>query len=343
MMPRLRLQNLLEGKPADRVPFCPAVYEHKAALVGLTPSEMCRDADLFERAIVREVEVYDADMLVVGCDVYNVEAEATGCEIFYPGSNDVPTISRRPLEANGDLSRLSLPNPEKDGRMPLHIEVGRRIQRRFGEERLVRGALSAPFSIAAELVGSTQILMALIDNPAWAGKLLDFTKEIVKSYGRAFIEQGLGVILFDSHAAPPLTSPELYRKIILPPTAEVIDYFRRALGVPLVPYIMGGNTAPLLEELILTGSNNILCDYKADLRFFVERLRAEPILLRANLDPGFLRAQPADRIKAKAHDLLAVGLRYPRFIMGTGILPYDISPEKVVAVRQALEEESLSG
>lgn len=341
LTPRQRIYNLLEGKGVDRTPFCPAIYEHKAALIGVTPSEMCRDADLFEKAIIREVEVYEPDMLVIGCDVYNVEAEAAGSKVYYPDTNDVPAVERRVLCVGDEISRFKLPDPKKDGRMPLHLEVGRRIQRRFGREKIGRGALSAPFSIASEIVGPEQILMAMIDQPAWVSELIAFTKEIVKSYGKAFAQNGLGIILFDSHAAPPLTSPELYRRIILPPTAEVIRYFRRELDIPLVPYIMGGDTAALLEEIIETGTNNILCDYKADLNFFVGRLKNEPILLRANLDPGFLKAQPTELIKAKVRDILTIGRRQPRFLMGTGILPYDISPEKVIAVREALDEDSM--
>jgi len=78
MTPRERIERLLRGEPADRVPFCPAVYEHKAALIGTTPSFLSRDAGLFEKALVREAELYGPDLLTVGCDVYNLEAEAGG-------------------------------------------------------------------------------------------------------------------------------------------------------------------------------------------------------------------------------------------------------------------------
>lgn len=338
LTPRQRIDRLLQGKSVDRVPFCPAVYEHKAALIDVRPSEMCRDVGLFERAIVREVEVYDPDMLVVGCDVYNVEAEAAGCAVLYPDSTGVPAVRTRALEPGDDVSTLRAPDPSKDGRMPLHLEVGRRIRERFGRDRIVRGALTAPFSMAAELAGPEALLMAMIDRPAWVSELLRFTAEVGKSYGRAFAAAGLGVILFDSHASPPMTNPEIYRKIILPPTAEVIRYFRHDLEIPLVPYIMGGDTGVLLEDIVRTGTNNILCDYRADLSVFVDKLKDEPILLRANISPAFLEAQPVEAIRSKVLDVLTVGRRHPRLLMGTGILPYDIPPEKALAVREALEE-----
>ena len=342
LTPRQRIERLLEGKTADRVPFCPAVYEHKAALIGVRPSEMCRDADLFERAIVREVEVYDPDMLVVGCDVYDVEAEAIGCEVLYPDSTGVPAVRTRVIGPGDDVQALAVPDPSRDGRMPLHLEVGRRIQARFGRERIVRGALTAPFSMAAELAGPEELLVAMLDRPALAGDLLRFAAEVCKSYGRAFAEAGLGVILFDSHASPPMTYPEIYRRIILPPTAGVIRYFRRDLGIPLVPYIMGGDTGALLGDIVSTGTNNVLCDFRADLNVFVSQLKDEPVLLRANISPGLLAAQPVEAIRAKVREILAVGRGHPRFLMGTGILPYDIQPEKVLAVRETLEERASS-
>lgn len=340
MTPRELIESLLAGRPADRIPFCPAVYEHKAALIGETPSRMSRDTALFERAITREIEVYQPDMVVVGCDVYNVEAEAAGCKVRFYDSNDVPSICARIIAPGGDISGLIAPDPLKDGRMPVNLEVGKRIQKRFGHERIIRGALSAPFSLASELAGSEPLLLALMDRPEWVSKLLFFCAGITKAYGKAFVERGLGVILFDSHASPPLVSPEIYKKIILPPTAAVISYFRSDLGVSLVPYIMGGDTSILLDLLLETGTNNILCDFKSNLHDFVRRLRGKPVLLRANLDPYFLLTAPLDKIKTKLGEVLAEGRRHPLFMLGTGILPYDMPPEKVVAVREILEEKA---
>jgi len=339
MTGRERIESLLAGRPADRVPFCPAIYEHKAALVGTTPSRLSRDPGLLERALLREAELYRADLLVVGCDVYNVEAEAAGCEVRFSETNDVPSIVTRVIEPGDDTARLRIPDPEKDGRMPVFLEAGRRVVAALGREIIVRGALSAPFSLAAELVGAERLLLALIDDPGWVESLLRRAALIVKVYGRAFHERGLGVILFDSHAAPPLVPPRLYKDVVLPATASVISYFRADLDIPLVPYIMGGDTGRLLDLILATGSNNILCDFRADLASFVSRLAGKTVLLRANIDPRLLLSASPEEIRARTREVLAVGRRHPGFLLGTGILPYDLRPEKVIAVRDALDEK----
>lgn len=335
--PRQRIENLLAGRPVDRVPFCPAIYEHKAALIGTTPSDMSRDVDLFERALVREVEIYRPDLLTVGCDVYNIEAEALGCEVRFSETNDVPSIATRVIRPGEAVSRLRVPDPARAGRMPVNLEAGRRAQTRFGRDMIVRGALSAPFSMACELVGAEAMLTAVLDDPGWVSELLLFTTEVAKAYGRAFVERGLGVILFDSHASPPLLSPKLYRRIVLPPTASLIAFFRRDLGVLLIPYIIGGDTASILDAILDTGTNNVLCDFRADLAAFVDRLRGTNVLLRANLDPRLILTAPPAAVKARAREILDIGRRHSAFLLGTGILPYDMPPGQVLAAREALD------
>ncbi len=337
MTPKQRIECLLAGKPADRVPFCPAVYEHKAALVGATPSELCRNAGLFLRALEREVELYEPDILTVGCDVYNVEAEAAGCRVEYFAGNDVPAVAAHAARPGGDLSGLRLPDPERDGRLPLHLEVGSKALRRFGGERIVRGAVSGPFSLACSLAGAEAVLAAALEEPEWVKRLLFFASETIRSYGRALIERGLGVVIFDSAASPPLLSPRLFRDLVLPVAAGIVKYFREELGVPLVPYILGGDTSLILDDILAAGTNNILCDFRADLGSYVERTLALPVLLRANLDPAVLLSGTDEEIRSKARSLLGAGRRHPRFMLGTGILAYDTPPRAVLAVRSTLE------
>ncbi len=71
----------------------------------------------------KEVETYDADMLVIGIDLYNVEAEAMGCKVVYfENSTEVPAIVEPLIAGPSDLSKLHLPDPDTDGRMPLYLK-----------------------------------------------------------------------------------------------------------------------------------------------------------------------------------------------------------------------------
>ena len=51
MTGRERVDRTYAFEAVDRVPFVPAVYEHKARLVGRRPSEVCRSLDLLLEAL----------------------------------------------------------------------------------------------------------------------------------------------------------------------------------------------------------------------------------------------------------------------------------------------------
>jgi len=112
---------------ADRIPFVPAIYEHKGALVGKSPSEICRNPEYLYAGLRRELELYDPDMLVIGIDVYNVEAEALGCRWSI---SKIPTIARassNPLSTARPLCRkLGVPDPTLPAGCPCILEVADR-------------------------------------------------------------------------------------------------------------------------------------------------------------------------------------------------------------------------
>ena len=144
----------------------PAIYEHKGALVGKSPSEICRNADFLYAGLKREAELYDADMLVIGIDVYNVEAEALGCKVeYFENSNNVPAIVEPLISGPADLGRLGLPDPSRDGRMPVYLDVAARLGRELGPEMILRGAVTGPFSLATSLMG---LEIAVEGRPEWS-------------------------------------------------------------------------------------------------------------------------------------------------------------------------------
>ncbi len=341
MTPKQRIDCLLEGRRPDRIPFVPAVYEHKASLIGKTPSEVARNTDLFAKAVLKEYEIYQPDLLTIGIDVYDIEAEAIGCEVqYFDDSCDIPAIKRHILAEGAELGDLRIPNPFEDGRMPVMLEVGGRIARELRDEIYVRGAMSGPFSVACGLMGTERLLTMCIEQPEDAKAVLQFCTEVVKQYALAFLENGLQVIVFDSNGAPPLVSPGMYHELVLPSVQELLECLKRS-HVRLIPYIVGGDTTSILNSLLETGANNLLADYSVNLRRFVEAVTPRGILLRGNVDPALVASGTREAIGDAARTLLNQGREYPRFIMGTGVIPYTTAPENVLAVKEVILENIL--
>jgi uroporphyrinogen decarboxylase len=339
MTKRERVERAYALGDTDRPPFVPAVYEHKAALIGRTPSEVCRDAGLLLEALVRELETYDPDLLTVGIDVYNVEAEAIGCRVrYFDGANDVPAVETPVIGAAGDLRKLGLPDPERDGRMPLFLKAARGLRQRVGAGLFVRGALTGPFSLAAALAGTENLLLATEDDPAFVRALLDFCGRVAVEYGRAFVEAGVGVALFDSKASPAAASPRVFHQFVLPAYRDVVMPGLVAAGAGPLPLIIGGDTTSILEDLVRTGATQLLCDAGADLAAFKARCRQERLALRVNVDARLVhRGTPAE-IRAEARRLLEAAHGHPGLLFGCGVVAYDTPVENVLALGDALKK-----
>jgi len=328
------------GQP-DRPPFVPAVYEHKAALIGQTPSRVCRDGGLLHEALLKELDAYDPDMLVAGVDVYNVEAEALGCGVsYFDDSNDVPAVTGPLLGSPGDLGKLGVPDPESDGRMPLFLEAARRLRRDLGDDVFVRGALTGPFSLAGALMGTEKLLMATADDPSFVRRLLDFCGRVTAAYGRAFLAGGAGIILFDSEASPGAASPRVFHEFVLPVYRDLVMPALADAGARYRPLIIGGDTTSILEDLLRTGATQLLCDAGSDLGAFKRRCREERLAFRASVDARLVhRGSPAD-IRAEALRILGATRGQAGLLFGCGVVAYDTTPANVLALRSALEDFS---
>ena len=124
-----RINNFFNFKEVDRIPFVSAVYEHKAFLLGETPSDVARDPEKLFRAAVKEYEIYEPDFITVGMDVYNVEAESIGAEVTYFKNNSIPAIRKAIIKDIDDIEFLKIPDPSKSGRMPVMLEASKKISK----------------------------------------------------------------------------------------------------------------------------------------------------------------------------------------------------------------------
>ncbi len=340
---RALMTKVLARKPGDRIPFAPAIYEHKGFLIGKTPSQVARNPDWLLAGLLKEFEVYRPDFLTVGIDVYNVEAEALGCKVLYfDDSPDVPGISERALRSPEDLDRLDLPDPLKDGRMPMYLEVAEEVHKQVGEEVMIRGAVTGPFSLASELIGAEDFIVMTMMDPEFTRKLMKFTARASCEFAKAFVARGLDPIIFDSRAMPPLCSPNYFNEVVAPIYNRYLIAPLKEAGAHHVPLIIGGNTTPIIDALIETGATQILCDFEGDIDLFKERTLNHELPVRFNVDPRLLHLGPIEKIQDFALNILHHCHDHPGFIFGTGVAAYDCPPEHIHAVRACLDMDYLN-
>ncbi|TFH66481.1 MAG: hypothetical protein E4G90_03325, partial [Gemmatimonadales bacterium] len=111
----------------ERLPWEPAIYEHKAALIGRSPEEVSHSANLLTAAILEEIRIYQADFVTVGIDVYNVEAQACGAQVVTTGPQACPEIPIPPWSVERLPRELEVPAIPREGRFQLLLDAARRV------------------------------------------------------------------------------------------------------------------------------------------------------------------------------------------------------------------------
>lgn len=324
---RMRLTFL--GQATDRVPFVPTVYEHGAVLIGTTPSKAAHDARLMAEAQIEAYRQYSHDYLVVGMDIYCIEAETLGCAIRFPDTVETPSVVGHPLaDAPERLAGLSLPDPLKAGRMPLILEAASRVREQVGTGIDIGIAMVGPFTLATFLRGYENLMMDLIDEPEYCEELFDFTCRVCEAFGAAAARAGFQAALNESWIAQPLMSPDMYRESVFPLHSRVLSAIRAA-GAGNASIVSGGDTTRIAATLYEAGSTIVMADGGLDLNPYMAACRRHKAALRACVPSALVEQGTPAEIEAAARSILA---RFPdraNLILGCGIVSPHTNPEHV--------------
>ena len=75
-----------------KIAFTPVIYEHAARFVGRSPWDVSRDPELLFEGHRRAYLEYRQQVIGVGIDIYNLEAEAYGASVENMGGDAIPAI-----------------------------------------------------------------------------------------------------------------------------------------------------------------------------------------------------------------------------------------------------------
>ncbi len=191
----------------------------------------------------------------------------------------------QPFFASLEEARELAPLSPAAGRLPAFIAAGRRLQAEFPEADL-RLPVSGPFSIATSLLGLDELITSVALAPEQVRESLPRLIPGQIAFCEAIRAAGLDVAFFESAAAPPLLSPRQFRAVELPALKEIITKVAAAVGHP-VPCIIGGDTEPILDAIMETGTGFVICPAETNREKFLSRMTRYPeVKVRVNLDPG---------------------------------------------------------
>ena len=318
--------------------FSPSVYEHAARVIGRTPWEVSRDSDLLFEAHRETCRLYRHAPIAVGIDIYNLEAEAYGASVDNPSGAGIPAISRHVCSTAAEIAQLAAFDPERSGRIPMVIQVGVRLAHTLPETD-VRIPVSGPFSLASNLMGFENLLCDILTDPdAVAGALRYLIRGQI-AFSEEIVRQGLDIAFFESAATPPLISPQTFRDIELPALKAMIEGAASAVGHP-VPCIIGGDTDPILDAILETGTGYVICPAETDQWRFMKKMAAHPgVMVRINMRPETLTSGDLEVVYREADRVLELAEGREKVCIGTGALPYEVDPDIVLKARAYVQRK----
>lgn len=316
----------LKGERPDKVPVILHNFMVAAAEINVSMGRFRESPTLISEAFIKSVEKYDLDGVLVDIDTVTL-AGSLGVPVDLPENEP----GRSPGGCLSSVEAIRSLKPVNVGDykyVQIWLEAVRRLKDYFRDEILVRGNCDQlPFSLAGMMRGTENWMTDLyITEPSLLNELLDYCCDATCQFIRLMIQTGAHMVSNgDSPAGPDLIPPELYEKYALPYEIRVIDEAHKG-GVFYTLHICG-DTAPILEKMLLTGADAFEIDYKTDMRYAFDVLK-DKVTFTGNVDPsGVLALGSPSLVREKTIELLDVFSSTNRFILNSGCALPSITPE----------------
>lgn len=302
---RERVRRTLAGETSDQVPVGPLAVHFCAAHAGISLRRYSTDAGALADAVIRYYEAFRPDAVWLSADTW-VTAEAMGARVGAEGEDQPLGGLGSPVIASArDLDRVPVPDPGGRGRQPLMLEALRRVVDALGRDVFIVACLDQyPFSVASQLIGLSETMLRLRDDPDLVLAVMERGLEHAAAYGRALAEAGAD-LLSGGDSPAGLLGPRYYRQFALPFERRLIARLQRETSKPVSLHVCG-NATPILEDLGGTGADVLELDHRTDLAKACAMI-PEHVTLWGNLDPvGVLAEGTPDQVRTAAREALAV-------------------------------------
>ncbi len=287
---RERYEAVLASRPPDVLPRIPILMQWAAEFIGSNYGAFASDYRVLVGANLACAAAFNLDQLSCISDPYR-ETQGFGAQIEYR-SNGVP-LATHPLADNPDFSRLPRPDPLVSDRMRDRIEACRLYCQTVANRYSILGWVEGPAAEAADLRGTANFLMDLLDEPNYAADLMDLCLDTGIAFARAQIASGADTIgLGDAIASQ--VSPSIYADLIQPREKRLVNAIHEAGG--RVRLHICGDITRLLPAIADLGVDILDVDHMVSLAA-VRQTVGPRVVVAGNADPvSVVLRGPPERI-----------------------------------------------
>ncbi|MCK5801927.1 MAG: hypothetical protein KAI66_03805 [Lentisphaeria bacterium] len=216
------IRACVEGRRPTRLPVFALGLELDMLWQGRTCHESRMDVEKSVTGILHAVDHFDYDWAMVFPDDY-IEFEPLGLDMIDDPEHPAMVASYLPMTRD-TLAGFRLPDPARDMRLPIHLEMLRGVRDGVGDTACVTGRIAAPFSTLGLIYGIEELMVQMIFEPDLVQENLTFFIEHQIAFGRAQIEAGAHALwLGDCVASSQFLSPNNVAEFAMDAAAAVAE------------------------------------------------------------------------------------------------------------------------
>lgn len=327
-----RVKNRLEGKPVDRLPNMCITMAFAAKLVNASYKEFVSDYRILADAAWKVYELYHVDMVCAISDPMR-EAEAFGAKIIFP-DNNVPYAAEPRVKDLRDICTLHCTDPASSHRMNDRLEAVRLLSKRAQKEVPVVGWVEGAIAESCDLMGVSELLVNLLDEPEAIAELLEICLEQAQSFAIAQLDAGADIIGVGD-AASSLLGPELYQEFALPYQQRLIQTIHQHGGK--VKLHICGDLNPVLPYVAQTNADIIDLDYMVDVELAAKHIKNSASIC-GNFDPVSIMLQGCSQdVFAAVQKMHSFRTQNYNFVSAGCEIPRDTPVENLLSVYEELQ------
>jgi uroporphyrinogen decarboxylase len=325
------IQACVALKKPRRIPVFTMSEEFDVKWYGkYTYNEVVSSADKLVEVWSAAIREFDYDWAWLQLDdCIEFEVIGVGCV----GEGNILRATHDYLPATREtVESLKLPDPTRDGRMPMKLEALRRLKAEFGDTVCVVGSNAAPYSSAGLLFGLETPMLLMYDNPELLRETMDFFVDLQSRWGVAQIQAGADAIwLGDCNAFSGLLSATQYEEFAAEPCRKVIEACQKADGMVFLHN--SEISIPHIELECQLKPDVVSVGPAADLNAVFGAARGKTCIM-GNIDPieVLMRGTPA-QVEEEVERIMAIGRQGTGFMLDSGeMVPRDVPVENMRAM-----------
>ena len=248
-----------------------------------------------------------------------VEAEAFGSKVRVT-DNEVPATVGSIVASEEDAAALAVPQIGS-GRTQIYLDAMKQACELITDRPVFAGIIG-PFTLAGRLIGITETMMAVIDEPEMVHLVMRKATDFIIEYAKAYKEQtgAAGFVM-----AEPLTglmSAAMAEEFSHPYVKEIIDAVQDEHFI-VIYHNCGNNVVRMAESISRLGAEGYHFGNAINMKDILPLMPADALIM-GNIDPsGCFCVGTPENMREEVNKLISECRAYPNFVISSGC---DIAP-----------------